>query len=488
MTSDDHGERTVTAVGWSAVSQIGRQALSFLFLIVLARLLAPRQFGLMSMIAVFTGLAHLFMDLGLSAAVIQRKELEDRHLSSAFWLNLAAGAAVTGVLALSAPFIADFYGEPILQSMVPALALNFTLGSLSTVHRGRLSRELDFRAISIANIFSILFAGVTGVALASAGLGVWSLVVKSVLDTTISTAVMWRADDWRPAFAFDLSAIKDLSRFSFSLLATQIIGYSARNLDDMLVGRVVGSSALGAYNKAYQVMIFPLQNISGVIARVMFPSLSQIQDDRARVKNLFLRVTRAIALVTFPLMTGLFVTVEPFVLAVFGQDWSQMIPILKILSLLGLVQSITTLQGNLYLSQGRADLQLKVNVVTKIPVFLGIIVGLNWGAVGVATGYTAAELLILYPQYYFAGRLVNLKFRELLVNLTRVFVAAFMMAVVVWGVGRVLPSGLMEWQKLSAQVACGVIVYGLIVHLTSIPAYRDVRNLLSRRIGFLPDI
>jgi PST family polysaccharide transporter len=229
-------------------------------------------------------------------------------------------------------------------------------------------------------------------------------------------------------------------------------------------------------------MLFPLYNISWALSGVLFPSLSIIQNDKIRVKKIHLQVTRTIALLTFPMMAGLFVTTESFVIAIFGPQWSEMIPILRIFCVLGMAQSIVTLNGNLYLSQGRTDLQFKLGIFLKVIVIMGIVIGLRWGVTGVAIGYTVAWFITIYPAVFFAGKLVKLTFSELVKSLSSIFICATLMAVLVRVFALILPVHYSHVTCLAIQVPLGIILFWGLIHFFQIKPYLEARQLIAEKL------
>ena len=228
--------------------------------------------------------------------------------------------------------------------------------------------------------------------------------------------------------------------------------------------------------------MLPLLNVSRTVERVMFPSLSTIQDDRPRVKRVFLRMARAVALVTFPVFTGMAVVAEPFVLGVFGAQWAGMIPLVQVLCVLGVAQSVIRLDGNLYLSQGRADLQFRVNLFVQGVIIAGIVAGLRWGVMGVAVGLTVASLATAYLRLHFAGRLVGLSFWELLRALGGTFWSAVAMALLVFGLDVALLASWSPVARLAIEVPFGMAVYAALVHAFDVGAYEEVRDLLAGQV------
>lgn len=474
--------RTLSGLKWSGAGQVVSQLLQSAVAILLARVLSPREFGLMSMIAVFTGLAAVFRELGLGAALIQKKDLEERHLSSIFWVNLATGAALTGLFAACAPLIAAFYREPALRAITTVMSLNFLLGSLNIVQRSLVIKALDFRRLVTAETTAAALSGLAAAGAALGGLGVWSLVAQSLTYTAVFSSLTWRLSPWRPSRLFDAGAVRELLGFGGSLIAFNALNFSNRNLDNLLVGRFFGSTQLGVYARAYDLMLLPGSQVTSVLSRVMFPAMSEIQHDLAKVKRVYLRATGVIALFAFPMMTGLMAVAEPFVLVVFGEKWRAAVPIVRIFCLVGLVDSITATRTWIFNSQGRTDVQLKWGVYDFLITTAFFFLGLPWGVKGVAWGYVASVYLQLYPRWAVAGRLIGLGFGELSSNFARTFVCAAVMGGAVRVLGGALPDAWPLGAALAVQVAAGAAFYAALLHAASVPAYLEARRLIAERL------
>jgi len=482
LLMSDLKEKTVTGVYWSLSGKVGKQFIVFVASVILARLLSPFEFGLLAMVTVITNFANIYSDLGFGSAVIQAQKLEDIHLSSVFWLNILGGTLLTFLFISAAPLVASFYEVEILYSITIALSFNYVIRSFQIIQRTLLRKELDFKIIAIVDLTSILLASTTAIALAANGFGVWSLVTNSLLTSFIASIMLWYMNDWRPQFRFSWTKVKELLHFSLNLLGTETFGYWTRNLDNLLIGKYLSSSALGIYGQAYRILLFPVSNISGVLSQVFFPSFSKIQDETNRIKKYHLKLTRSVALVTFPLMMGLLGTAEPFVLTFFGYQWEGMIPILQVFSILGINQSIMALNGNLYLSQGRADLQFKIGVILRIVIIAGIVLGLQWGILGVAIGYAIASIINIYPNFYFAGGLVNLSFSELAKNLAPVFAISSSMLGIIIAVKWFLLSTFENWLQLLILVGTGGFSYLLMIIIFKLKAYHELKDLLLSKI------
>jgi PST family polysaccharide transporter len=294
------------------------------------------------------------------------------------------------------------------------LSSSFFISGLGILHQALLERSLAFDSLAKLEIASVLAGAVVGVVLAVVKAGVWSLVFQSLTTVSLTTILLWLSNPWRPSRLFQWGEIKAVSHFSLNLTGFSIFNYFARNADYLLIGRYLGAQELGYYTLAYRILLFPLQNISAVIGRVMYPILSTLQDDNTRFGSVYLRVCGSIALISFPLMTGIFVLAEPFVLTFFGEKWIPVIPLIKILAPLGLLQSIGTTVGDIYQAKGKTDWMFRWGVGSGLFVMVSFMIGLRWGIIGVTMAYAIASTLLFYPSFVIPFRLIDLHFGQLL--------------------------------------------------------------------------
>ncbi len=476
--------RALSGLGWSGATQILDQVLRFIVSVILARLLGPRDFGLIGMVLVFTGFASRISELGLGASLVQRREVSDRHLNAVFWVNVATGAALTLLFALLAPLIARFYREPLLRLLTVALAANFLLGSVTIAQDSLLSKSLDFRTRFRIAILSLTVSGLVALLLAYFGAGVWSLVGQSITGTTMRVVVMWRLSSWRPRRAFDVSAFRELMRFGRHMVAFDIVNYWGSNFDKLIVGRALGSSALGIYNLAGRLMQLPVTNVTGITGTVMFPALSAMQDEGESVRRAYLRATRMIALCAFPMMIGLGVVAEPAILVLYGEKWSETISVLRILCVAGLANSVYFTAGWIFLSRGRSDLHVRWGIYAALVRVIGILVGVQWGILGVAWAHVAGTwICICYPTWSSAVRLVNLRFRDMLHSLRGPFCCAVAMGVLLWMSDRWMLGDMSMALRLVVHVFSGIIIYGFLIRHFRLEAWEDVRRVVIEMGG-----
>lgn len=472
----------IHGVKWSSFSQFGRQIIQLITTAILARMLTPSDFGLMSMAAVVIGFAAIFNDLGTSAAVIHRNNLSEELLSSIFWINICFGIISTIVLIIISPWAARFYNDGRVSSILMLLSLSFIISGLSILHHAMLEKELAFSKLAKIEIAATLAGSVVGLSLAIFGFGVWSLVFQSLITGTLITLLLWLTCRWRPKLIFSLTQVKSVSSYSLNLTGFNIFNYFTRNADNLLIGRYLGAQYLGYYNLAYLIMMYPLQNISSVVGRVMFPVFSQIQEDDAFFRSAYLKVASAIALITFPLMIGLWVIAKPFILTIFGPQWSPVIIPLLILSPVGMIQSIITTAGTIYQVKGRTDWFLRWGIFAGILVVVSFVIGLRWGIIGVATAYAFISFILIYPSFAIPFRLIDLKVRDLGRALWRPLSSSLTMAISLLALMAVLPSGLPNGLILGIMIPCGVLVYLIASWMINQAQMRQVLDALGIRM------
>lgn len=444
----------------------------FVILAVLARLLKPSDFGLMAMVAVFANMFVLLNDPGLSAAIIQKQDVTEEHLSSAFWANLLEGFVITVLFLALAPLIARFYSKSELTPIIMVLSIMFTVSSVGMIQSALFSKRMDFRTLAIVEITASILAGAVAIVLAAYGFGVWSLVAQALASTSIMTVSLFTISGWKPKFMFRWPPFRELLSYGLHLMGFNFVNYFIRNLDNMLIGKFLGAVQLGFYDIAYRLLLFPLGSVSQVIGQVMFPALSVIQDDKKAVCFAYTRATRYIGTISFPLMAGLAVLAPQFVRVALGLKWGRSIFLIQILALVGLVQSITTTVGWLYMSQGRTATLLRFGL-SVAPVYIAaFVIGLRWNVEGVAVSYAIAVLLLIYPTFAIPFRFIDMPFWHFARQFVTIALATGGMACIVLG-GRMLLERALNLGDLP------VLVIGVVVGAAS---YLGIMLLIDRKL------
>ncbi|WPZ09167.1 MOP flippase family protein [Roseivirga spongicola] len=404
-------------VFWSFVNQVGVQLLQLATTAVLARLLVPEDFGLMAMLAIATGFINVIKDFGIGASLVQKKEVDNEEYSTVFWLNLAIGGLLCVLVYLLALPIAIFFEDVRLKGLMEFISLSFFLNSFGIVWSNILLKNLDFKQIFYRNFLATLLSSTVAIALALKGHGYWALAVQVYVRLVSNLIFNYLRVRWLPEFVFKKAFLSDVLKFSLPLFADKSVNYWMRNVDNLLVGKFLGKSELAFYSKAYSLMLLPVRQLSGTITKVLFPSFSLIQDDPDRIGRVYLKISRVIAFAAFPVMLLLAFKADTFILIVYGDQWERVIPIFRVLSILGMFQAIGTLSGNIYLSQGRTLLMFKVGIFSRALMIMGIVIGLwQGGLMGMVYGYSITAFIAFLPELYFMGKLINLRLWQILKN------------------------------------------------------------------------
>jgi len=432
--------RTKTAKGvtWNTASQLAKLVTGFVVLVVLARLLNPSDFGLMAMVAVFSSMFFGINDLGLGIAIIQKQDVAEEHLSSAFWFNLLLGIAVTAIFLSLAPLIARFYSKIALTPILMVMSVTFTISSVGAIQVALFSKKMDFRTLAIVETLASILAGATAIVLAALGFGVWSLVAQILVATSILAVLAFMLSGWKPKLVFRWRPLWELLSFGLHVMGIAYTDFFHRNLDNILVGKFLGSFQLGLYSVAYRLLLFPLGTISTIVGRVVFPAMSLIQDDKKAVRDAYERATRYIGAITFPLMAGLSVLAPQLVRVALGLKWERSIFLIQILSFVGLVQSITITATWIYYSQGRPATLFKFGLFVVAIYTIALVIGLQWNVEGVAVSYAIAVSLLIYPTFAIPFRYLDMPFWHFARQFLTIALAAGGMSCVILGVRMLL--------------------------------------------------
>jgi PST family polysaccharide transporter len=414
------------------------QAIKFLLqtgsTVVLARLLTPNDYGLIAMVTAITGFVAIFKDMGLSLVTIQKADINQSQISALFWINVAVSFVLALFLAALAPMIAWFYGEPRLTWITISLAGTFLFSGLTVQHQALLARQMLFTVIAVIEIVSIGISIITAIVLAWYGAGYWALVGLSVASALSSMILVWVFCGWRPGLPVREAGILSMVKFGGQITGFDIVNYFARNLDNILLGRFWGANVLGLYSRAYNMMMLPISQIRGPLNSVALPALSHIQDDPIRFKTYYIKLITLIAFITMPLMTFLFICADQVIYLLLGSQWLGASGIFKILCINAFVQPTMSTAGLVLISLGQSKRYLIIGTINSIIIVISFILGLPWGAIGVATAYTIATYVILVPTLWYCYRQSPISSTDFFSAISRPVTAGIIMGFVIFGV------------------------------------------------------
>jgi O-antigen/teichoic acid export membrane protein len=438
------------------------------------------------MVLVIAALVTAFSDLGLGAALVQRRTIDDDDTSTVFWAGLAVGALLTVAgLALAGP-VASFYGEPAVRGLMAAMSLSFVVTALGATQRALLTREMDFRRLELRTILGVVAGGAAGVGGAVAGWGPWSLVVQQLTTAIVSTAVLWFTLRWRPRFVFSRRSLRSLGGYGGNILGVRLAYYLQDGSLPVLVGRFLGAGALGIFTVAYTVILAPLTRLALPIGEVLFPAFSRMQDEREELARLWLRALRVLAAICVPAMVGVVVVAPDFVSVLLGAKWHAAVPIIQILAWVGLLQAMQAWNGPILAGLGQAKTLFIATVAYLFLYVASFLVGLHWGMHGVAIAYAIVSTVLEASYLLLTSRALGVSFAAPLRAVWRVSLAALGMGLGVALVRTLLVrEGVPPSIRLAVAVITGMAIFASLCVWWAPGVFSEVRALRRGR-GVIP--
>ncbi len=478
------GGRVASGLRWSMLDAGLQQGMRFVITVLLTRLVAPEDFGVLAMALVFTQLAALIGDLGLGPALVQRPTIERSHIVTASTITFMVGLALTLVLVGLAAPIAHLYGESDLTPVLMVLSLTYLFRGVGGIPRELLRRAMRFQDFVVASGSAVLISGAVGVVLAFSDAGVWALVAQVLIEGAVgafmAVLLAWRRGVWSPGWGIDKSALQDIGGFGAYVSGTRVAYYGASNIDNFIVGKALGSTALGFYNLAYRLMLFPILKVADVVATVTMPAFASVQHDLARVADAFAKAVQRIGLVCFPVSVGTAIAAPVLVPAVFGEKWTPAVVVVQILAVNGVRLAIGRLNGVVYEATGRPKWDFVMLSITFVAYLVAFLVGVNWGIEGVAWGYTIAGYALVPVDQFLVNRLLGTRPARLLRGLVPVTFATVAMAVVA-GAFMLLSDGMSHGAASVAVVALSAITYFGALRLAEPSLLTEFRRDIVRR-------
>ena len=450
-------DKTIHGLAWSLIDNFAKLSITFLIGIILARLLTPREFGLVGMVTIFVALSQSFIDSGFTQALIRKKDCTQTDYSTVFFFNIASGIFFYLVLFLLAKPISQFFNEIQLKLIVQVLGLNVIINSLAIVQRARLTKDINFKLQARISIISTMFSGGIAIWMAYSGYGVWSLVIKSVMAFAFTSFLLWLWNKWKPSLIFSKESFRGMFSFGSKLLLSGLIDTTYRNIYLVIIGKFFSAIDLGYYTRAEQFANLPSQNILSVIQRVSYPVLSSIQFDKKRLKAAYQTLIKSTMLITFVLMFGMAAIAEPLVRVLIGEKWLPSVVYLQLLCFVGMFYPLHALNLNMLNVQGRSDLFLKLEVIKKTLAVPVIIFGIVYGIKILILGMIILSIIALYFNSYWSGKLIGYSFFQQIKDIIPSFILALLMGLIVFSIGTFL--NVSPMLKLITQIPVGALIF-----------------------------
>lgn len=465
---------------WRFAERCGAQLVTFIVSIVLARILTPSDYGTIALVTVFTTILQVFIDSGLSTALIQKKDADDLDFSSVFYFNFVICIILYLIMFVSAPFIADFYKDSSLVSIVRVISLTLVISGVKGVQQSYVSRHMLFKRFFFSTLGGTIFSAVLGIIMAYAGFGVWAIVFQQLSNNAIDTLILWITVKWRPIKKFSWSRLKNLLSFGWKMLASSLLDTVYNNLRNMIIGKLYTSADLAFYNQGDKFPKLIVTNINTSIDSVLLPTMSNEQDNHVRVKDMTRRAIKISTYIMAPFMIGLAFCAKPIVQIVLTDKWLPCVPYLQIFCISYLFWPIHTANLNAIKAMGRSDLFLKLEVIKKFIGMILLLITMNISVMAMAYSLLISGLISQvinsWPNRYLLKYSYIDQIKDILPNI----VMALIMGVFVYFINYLDLSVLVS---LMVQIILGGIIYLVLSIFTKNDSFIYLINILKNRKG-----
>lgn len=426
--------QVITSLLWKLMERGGTQGIQFIVQIVLARLLLPEEYGTIALLTIFMAIANVFVQSGLNTALVQKKNVDEIDFSSVFFMSLCIAGILYVTLFFAAPFIAGFYVEPKLISVLRVLSFTLFFGAFNSIQNAVISRNMQFKKLFYSSLGATVVSGTIGILMAYTGFGIWALVIQQLTNQLLITIILWFTVKWRPKLLFSFNRVKILFSYGWKLLISVLIDTLYMNLSSLLIGIIYSPAMLGFYNRGQQFPALLVTNINGSIQSVMLPALSSQQDNRQRVKSMVRRSIVTSSFIMFPMMIGLAVIAKPLVLILLTDKWLPAVPFLQIFCLSYALWPIHTANLQAINALGRSDIFLKLEIIKKLLGLTILGVSVFYGVYSIALGMFITGVISTFINAYPNKKLLNYSYKEQWKDVMPSLILSLTMGVIIYSI------------------------------------------------------
>ena len=473
-------EKTVSGFLWNTLSSSASMIIEFTTGIVLARLLTPRDFGLVGMLAIFIGLSNLIINSGFSQALIRKTDCTQEDYSTTFFFNIITGGFLFVCMYASAYWVGVFYEEEQLELILKVLAIGVFFSAFAVVQRAQLVQRIEFKKLSYVSILASLISGVVAILAALKGFGVWALVVKNVLNIFVTTVLLWFINKWLPKFVFSRKSFKDLFGFGFNLLISGFIANLFTNLYSVVIGKYFSPASLGYFNQAERFRTLPSQNLTTIFSTVAYPVLSKVQDDKKRLRSAFSSLLSIAAMLVIQSMFGLMAVSEEVIILAIGEEWRPSVPLLNILCCFGIFVPLNSLNANILNVVGRSDLYLRTQLFLQSTKIFVVIAGILFGIEALAISIVVSSAVSYFVFVKYAAQHTNYGIKDQIKDILPHVLIGIAMMIILTLFGNILAFSM--WIMLLLKLFLGAIWVLFIYEFIQNPAYLQLKEQLIQKL------
>ena len=461
---------------WRFAERCGAQLVTFIVSIVLARILAPEDYGQIALITVFTTIMQVFVDSGLGTALIQKKDADDLDFSSVFYFNFVVCLILYAVMFVSAPLIAEFYNDISLTPIIRVISLTIVISGVKGIQQSYVSRNMLFKRFFYATLGGTIFSAFFGIALAYAGFGVWAIVAQQLSNTAIDTLILWITVKWRPKKMYSWKRLSGLLSYGWKLLASALLDTVYNNIRSLVIGKMYSTADLAYYDQGKKFPNVIVNNINTSIDSVLLPAMSNAQDDRTHVKSMTRRSIKTSTYIMAPMMMGLAFCAEPIVRLVLTDKWLPCVPFLRIICITYMFYPIHTANLNAIKAMGRSDYFLKLEIAKKV-VGMGLLISTMWfGVMAMTYSLLAGTLTSMIINSWPNKELLGYSFKEQIIDILPGILLALLMGTVI---SFVQMFGLPSAVTLLIQIPLGAAIYIGTSYALKIDSFEYLLNMVK---------
>lgn len=463
---------------WKFGERITAQLISLIVSIILARLLSPDDYGAVALVMVFITIANVFVTNGFGSSLIQKKDADNLDFSSVFYINIALSIVLYSIIFFSAPFIADFYNLSVMEPALRVLGIRIIIAAVNSIQQAYVSRNMLFKRCFWSTLFGTLVSGVIGVIMAYSGFGVWALVTQYLTNSCTDTVVLWFTVRWRPELKFSWKRAKGLISFGWKLLVSALIDTGYKQLRSLIIGKIYTSADLAYYNQGDKYPSLIVTNINTSISSVLFPAMSQYQNNKERVKQMTRKAIQVSSFIMWPMMVGFAVCAEPIVRIVLTEKWLPCVPFIQIFCFTYGLWPIHTANLQALNAMGRSDLCLKLEIVKKAIGLVALFATVWISPLAIALSLIVTDMIGTFVNAYPNIKLLNYKYSEQLKDMLFPLIISGVMAVVIYPIKFLQWN---DWATLGFQITIGASVYILLSVITKQSAFSYLVGFIKKR-------
>ena len=476
MKNENIKNEVISSLIWKFLERIGTQGVQFIVSIILARLLLPSDYGVVSMILVFTAIANVFIQTGFSTSLIQKKDSDELDFSSVFYISLLIAAICYVILFFAAPIIASFYNMPAITSILRVISLTLFFGAINSVQNARIAKEMKFKKLFLSSLVAILISGATGVLMAYKGFGPWALVGQQIANSIATTIILWFTSGWQPKLMFSINRVKSLLSYGWKILCSALLDTVYQNIYNLVIGKFYSSSTLGNYNKGEQFPKLIAVNVDGAISSVMLPAYSKQQDRKDKLKKMVRRSIVTSSLLLFPMMFGLAAVAETVVKVLLTENWLGCVPFMQLLCIVYALYPINTANLQVIKALGKSDYFLKLEIIKKVIGLIVLIVTLPFGVLQMAIGQVLVAILSTFINAFPNRKLLNYNYFEQIKDLFPSLIISILMFIVVYLFNFI---NLNMYILLVIQMLTGIIIYFGLAYIFKLESLNYLTEILK---------